>query len=197
MKYKKFILASQSVGRKKLLEDAGFSFDIIPSTINEDLVKSVSPEEEIRLRAKLKGEDVKRIIQSTNAFLILSADSGTILDAKHFEKPKDFDDGMRIFRILSGKKHKSMTAFQLIFLRNGKEIRRINDEDVSWVTFNKLTDEQIKTYLIDNPNFTKNTGGYAINSQSEKIIKKIEGSVSNVIGLPMEKIIPIIRNSNW
>src|SRR3989338_7295494 len=202
------ILASQSAGRKKLLEEAGFSFKVIPSTINEDVVKADTPEEEIRLRTKLKGENVvKKIIDKKSPFspflsfslsplIVLSADSGAILGKEHFEKPKDFEDGMRILKSLSGKRHKFLTAFQLIFLENGKEVKRIQDEDVSFVTFNVLTDEQIRSYLTHSPNFTKYAGGYAIASESEKFIKQVEGSVSNVIGLPMEKIIPIFQRKD-
>lgn len=190
------ILASQSNARKKLLEDVGLIFRVVTSTVNEDAILGKTHEETIRLRAKLKGEDVAKNLQpktfNLEPVLILSADSGVILGKEHFEKPRDFNDGVRILTNLSGKTHKLYTAFQLIKTDGkGKVIEKIQGDDASSVTFYPITQEQIVGYLTNNPDYLKYAGGYAISSASDRFIRKIEGSVTNVIGLPMEKITPV------
>jgi septum formation protein len=193
------ILASQSSARNQLLLNAGFTPVVIPSSVDEDLIKNDDHYEEIRQRAKLKGDDVLKNLQPTTYNLqptiILSADSGALLGDSHFEKPRDYDDAVRILKNLSGKRHILFTAFQLIFVKDGKEVKRINDEDKSFVTFNTLSDEQIKNYLDKFPKYKKYAGGYAVGLDSkDPFIKSIEGSITNVIGLPMEKVIPLIKD---
>ncbi len=124
------ILASQSLGRKKLLELTNIPFQIIPSTLDEDKIIGKTPLETIQLRAKLKGEEVLKKIQNPKSkfqikskipshklttnnqqlITILSADSGVIFDNQLIGKPGDYDDAVRIMQSLSGRTHELVTA---------------------------------------------------------------------------------------
>lgn len=210
------ILASSSVGRKKLLSQLKIPFQVIPSTLDEEKIMGKNPLATLKLRAKLKGEEVAfKITQSSNnpitqskktrrypldarRFLILSADSGAIIDKQLIGKPKDYMDGVRILNLLSGRTHQFVTAIYLILLQQSET--RFNlvkgvweSYELSYITFRKLTDEDIKRYLKVT-DYTKYACGYAIAS-AQDFITKIEGSISNVIGLPLEKVIPILKEN--
>ncbi len=196
----RLILASASIGRKKLLSYLKIPFEVIPSTIDEKKIIATSPLATLKLRAKLKTQDVcqKLIAQKQSndskktPIIVLSADSGVIIDGKLIGKPKNYQEALRILTTLSGRTHKFATAVYLSYLK--KDLSVIKSTDfyaVSRVTFRRLSKEDIKRYLsiID---YTRYAGGYAIAS-AQDFITKVEGSISNVIGLPLEKVLPIFR----
>ncbi|MBM3283518.1 Maf-like protein [Candidatus Gottesmanbacteria bacterium] len=213
------ILASASEGRKKLLSLLKIPFKIMPSSLDEEIITGKTPVETLNLRAKLKGEEVvKKIIQSANkqitqlvdirpttyyshplSYLIISADSEAILDGKLIGKPKSYQEAKEIFFLLSGKTHELATAIYIIRLlkqpktRSDLVKRWWEGYDRSFVTFRKLSPEDINRYLSIT-DYKRYTGGYALFS-AQDFISKIEGSLSNVIGLPLEKVIPILRKN--
>lgn len=285
------ILASQSRGRKALLSLLKIPFEVIPSTLDEDKIIGKTPLQTIKLRAKLKGEEVAKKVMSDELLVmgkqlptthnpqpitIISADSGAILDNQLIGKPKDYNDAVKILTILSGRRHEFMTAVCLKHLTfntqhstNTKKTNRGEDlretvssldpdligtypesrssnrdggtlafEDPlsrnqtsavtkfitrSFVTFKKLTPDDIKTYL-SMTKYTRYAGAYALficpkcprpgltdllstqkyhdllsktckHTLIPNLIYKIEGSISNVIGLPLEKLIPSLKPS--
>jgi len=185
----RLILASASEGRKELLSYLKIPFEVIPSNIDEEKIVGKTPLETLQLRARLKGEDVA---SSHKKAIILSADSGAILDGKLIGRPKDYDDAVRILSTLSGKTHEFITA---IYLSQLSDLKVYEDYDTSFVTFRKLEKSDIKRYLTITT-YTRYAGGYAIAS-AQDFITKIEGSISNVIGLPLEKVIPILCRFGW
>lgn len=191
------ILASASEGRKELLSYLKIPFEIIPSSIDEDKVIGKTPLETIKLRARRKAEDVAfssssspkllKPLKKDQETIILSADSGAILDGELIGRPKDYEDAVRILSTLSGKTHEFITA---IYLSQLSDLKVYEDYDTSFVTFRRLSKDHIRRYLSIT-NYTRFAGGYAIAS-AQDFITKIEGSISNVIGLPLEKVIPIL-----
>lgn len=218
------ILASQSQGRKKLLDYLNIPFEIIPSKLDEEKIIGKSPVETLRLRARLKGEEVTNQLlsppkqpRSPNQFqkqklsltikqfnnlameyLILSADSGAIINDELIGKPKDYDNAVNILKKLSGKTHQYVTCTYIIKLSTnkskGKEII-LDDTDISYVNFRKLEAEDITLYLRLT-DYQRFAASYVLIS-AQNFITKIEGSISSVIGLPLEKLIPILRNYNF
>lgn len=215
------ILASQSEGRKKLLSQYRIPFEIIPSYLDEDKIVAKTPLSTVKLRAKLKGEDVAGKI-TVGSNLILSADSGAILGKTLIGKPKDYNEAVKILKTLSGKTHEFVTAIYII--KAGGERGRApeatdvrstdgresldrtrakykyrsnvwQDFDTSFVTFRKLTGDDIRRYLSIT-NYTKYAGGYALFDSPQDFITEIRGSLSNVIGLPLEKFNPVLRLHN-
>lgn len=185
----KLILASASKGRKHLLNLLKIPYSIMPTDIDEENIFGKTPLETIQLRAKLKAEKaVKEILKSSN--LILAADTEVVINNKVIGKPKDFEDGMRIFKLLSGKTHEVITAIYAI-----AGSKKWQNYDISHVTFKKLTGEEIKRYLRIT-DYTRYTGGYALLASPQDFVIKTEGSLSNIIGLPLEKVIPILISSD-
>lgn len=205
------ILASASVGRKKLLEQLRIPFEVMVSDVDEEKITGKSPLETLRLRARAKGMEVaKLIIKSTNQQIsqstnnksrdsvILSADSGAILENKLYGKPKNEDEAIQFLSDFSGKTHTFITAMTLLtlHLEGGIEatpslLPIFDGYDKSLVTFRKMSIVEIKAYLKITK-YTRYAGGYALFASPQNFITKIEGSLSNVIGLSLEQTIPLL-----
>lgn len=148
--------------------------------------------------------------------LILSADSGAILDNELIGKPKTYSEAVNILTKLSNHTHEFVTAVYFFRLchseRNEVKSRNlltpglgmyrslhspstcsvsVGMSNTSLVTFRKLSLDNIKLYLKVTE-YNMFAGGYAISS-AQNFITKIEGSISNVIGLPLEEVIPVLR----
>jgi MAF protein len=233
------ILASQSIGRKTLLETLKIPFSIMPSDIDEELIIGKTPEETIHLRAKMKGEDIvekiknqrskikstgqnlkletEKIILTDNRLLntdnhnkdikpdqllVLSADSGAVLDGKIYGKPKDLNEAKSMLGKLSGREHTFITVSYIILLTKdiSKDIKDhhyhsevvCDNTDISHVTFNTLTQSDIDLYL-SLTDYERFAGSYALFTSPQFFISKIEGSISSVVGLPLEVVIPVFR----
>ncbi|OGG07948.1 hypothetical protein A3D05_00155 [Candidatus Gottesmanbacteria bacterium RIFCSPHIGHO2_02_FULL_40_24] len=198
----KLILASSSLGREKLLSYLNVPFKIIPSQLDEDKIKGSTPLETIRLRARLKGEDVAGIIlnspqispRNPDRYLIISADSGAIINENLIGKPDDKKEAVSILKMLSGRTHQFITAVYILKVDNSKSnyLKIIQDNySTSQVTFRDLSDEDIKLYL-SLTDYTRYAAGYRLIG-SQTFITQILGSISNVIGLPLEVIIPVLK----
>lgn len=187
------VLASQSLGRKKLLEYLKVPFKIIPSTLKEEKILAKTPEETIRLRAKLKGEEVASRLQSPS--IILSADSGAVFGGKLIGKPLSREDAVRILNTLAGHRHKYITSTYIIKLSTNKSKSIIyQGENTSFVTFRKMAKNDIN-FFLDRTDYTRFAAGYILVS-AQDFITRVEGSLSNVIGLPLEDIIPVLKKEH-
>lgn len=202
------ILASQSVGRKRLLESLKIPFDIIPSTVDENSITASTPLETIKVRAKAKAENIidrinrKDLVlenfgtKPEHSYLLLSADSGGIIGNELFGKPDDFNQAKEILKKLSGKTHEFVTAmYAMEFNLFGKVCELIWSkmyEDHSFVTFKKMTGEEIDFYL-SKTDYTRYAASYALFTTPQSFIVKMQGSISNVVGLSLEQTIPLLQ----
>lgn len=205
----KLILASKSEGRKKLLEYLKIPFEIIPSTLDEKKIIGRSPVDTLRLRARLKCEDVTSSPATAGLKFVLSADSGAILGNQLIGKPKDRKDAVRILSLLSGKTHLFATAVYIIKLQTNSSNNTtpgvlrsdspgvlkaeivLNGISKSFVTFRKLKGEEIDFYL-SKTDYKRFAASYAIVS-AQDFITEVKGSISNIIGLPLELLVPILK----
>ncbi|PIR07925.1 hypothetical protein COV53_05705 [Candidatus Gottesmanbacteria bacterium CG11_big_fil_rev_8_21_14_0_20_37_11] len=196
----KLILGSRSTGRKNLLSYLKIPFTIRVSSIDEEKIVFPSPQKTIKIRAKMKGEDIAAKIKYSNLkepTLIISADSGAVIQNKLIGKPKNKAEAVKILSLLSGKTHEFITAIYTILLYKNIKTHQISVKKIwqevekSYVIFRELTKGDIERYLslID---YAKYAASYALDSTPQDFIIRIEGSASNVIGLPLEKIIPIL-----
>ncbi|OGG14126.1 hypothetical protein A2773_05245 [Candidatus Gottesmanbacteria bacterium RIFCSPHIGHO2_01_FULL_39_10] len=199
------ILASASEGRKQLLSLFKIPFKVIPSSVDEDKIHAATPLETIQLRAKLKAESIaQEIINShwTKDFLILSADSDADLDGHIVGKARNKKEATQILQNFSGRTHTFYTAVYAIRINIQKNVARPQQSfhhvwqtyDRSLVTMKKLTREDIKLHLKLS-NYTKYAGAYALFASPVDLISKVEGSLTNVVGLPLDKIIPILKEN--
>ncbi len=182
-KHPSFILASASPRRKKLLTEAGFSFEVIASTIDESMfdVEEVSPLEHSLRLAVAKAADIS--IKHPRQF-VLGADTVVDLDGKSIGKPEDAGDAERITRMLFSRPHKVITAVAVI--RAEDKIEFIEAETTT-VYPKMLTEEQIAGH-IKSGNWQGKAGAYGIQESGDEFVAKIEGSFTNVMGLPMELV---------
>jgi septum formation protein len=175
------VLASGSPRRQQFLKDLGLAFEIKLKEIEEVFPETLKAQEITDYLSKLKAQAFKNQI-ATNEILITS-DTIVWLENKAIGKPKDADDAFKILRNLSGKTHEVITSV-CFTTKDTSEI--IND--ITKVTFSELSDEAIWYYIKEYKPFDK-AGAYGIQEWIGLIgISKIEGSYTNVVGLPTEKV---------
>ena len=178
----KFVLASKSPRRKELLERAGYSFDIIPAENDEVIDCTLSPAEQAKKLALAKA---KEVFERTGR-ITLAADTIVALDGKILLKPVDKKQNEEFLRLLSGRTHEVFTGYAII--GGGFYVSEV---DCAKVTFNDLSEELVKEY-VESGNGLDKAGGYGVQDKYE-LVKKVEGSFSCVMGLPMQKINEIIE----
>jgi len=177
-----FILASASPRRKMLLEQAGFTFKVVASHAKEIKSGRIAPDKIAIKNAIAKAEDV----YSDDEIPCLGADTIVVLDGKVLGKPSDKAENAEFLRQLSGRTHQVVTGYCLIV---GDEM--YVDSVTSDVTFNNLSDELIEKYVESGTGLDK-AGGYGIQDGYD-LIKSINGSYSNVVGLPMEAVTRLLK----
>lgn len=176
------ILASSSPRRQDLLEEVGIHFRVDAPMVDEFDAASrpdLSPIELALANAQLKAEAVAlRHAQG----IVLAADTIVFCDGRTLGKPIDMAEAREMLRWLSGKTHEVITA--AVWL-NIKE--KIMHEHVArtHVTFRSLDDQAISAYLAKVHVLDK-AGGYAFQEHGYEIVERVEGSKTNIIGLPME-----------
>jgi septum formation protein len=176
------ILASNSPRRRALLAEAGFHFESFASDVTERLDNDLTLGELTRWNALRKGLGVARRYPDK---VVLAADTLVALEGRVIGKPNDLADAVRILQELSARTHEVCSA---VFL--GHRARRRVDmfEEVSRVRFKKLSRKTIDDYLARISPLDK-AGAYAAQGEGTEIIEEIEGSYTNVVGLPMERTI--------
>ncbi len=173
------VLASSSPRRHFLLTEAGYDFTTIVPDVTEIHDEAACPRHLTRLNALLKARAVAPHHPHT---LVLGADTLVSIDAIALGKPADLAEARRMHARLTGRTHEVTTAVALI---HGP--REHVFETVTRVTFKPLSPAQIDHYLTLIDPLDK-AGAYAIQEHGDTIIAHIEGSHSNVAGLPMEDL---------
>jgi septum formation protein len=178
----RLILASKSPRRSYLLKKAGIAFDVIPSRIDESSVPADDPVRYVGTLARAKAEEVA--VQHPDCWVI-GADTIVLIDGKVLGKPTNMDDARAMLTRLSGQTHQVYTGFTLCCLDRRKIISDVVCTDV---TFKTLTRDEIEWYIHTDEPFDK-AGAYAIQGLGTFLVKRINGSYTNVVGLPVCEII--------
>ncbi len=178
---KRFILASGSPQRIRLLQEARYDFIAQPASIAELAVDFLTPGELTLLNACRKTFAVARA--EPNA-VVLGADTLVALGTTMFGKPADLDEARRMLAQLSGKTHEVLTG---LAISNFSERRTISAVVESEVRFRELNADFIDRYLSRIDPLRK-AGAYAAQIDQETVIERIDGSFTNVVGLPMETV---------
>ena len=173
-----WILASASPRRKELLKEIIDRFEIIPAKGEEEANGCVTVAELVKTLATQKAKEVASLPQAQGK-AVLGADTVVALDGRVLGKPQDEADARRMLRALSGKTHEVYTGVCIV-LPSGKVYC---DADCTKVIFEELSDEAISAYIATGSPMDK-AGAYGI--QDGGLVKAIEGSFSNVVGLPVE-----------
>lgn len=180
------ILASSSPRRQEILSSAGVEFEVIPSEVNENFLSGESSEEHVVRLSRMKA---RKAAEKHKDRWVLAADTIVVIDGKILEKPRDRREAEEMLRRLSDREHRVITGYCLMQAssrrsREGKVITR--------VTFKALSSEEICWYLNTGEPFDK-AGGYAIQGKAAFMVKEINGSYTNVVGLPLTEVIEALK----
>lgn len=192
---RKIILASKSPRRKRLLENIGLQFKIVPSNINENIASS-SPRE---YAENLSLRKARKVAQKYKDAIIIGADSIVVFKGEIIGKPSSVRNAREILRKLSGKKHLVITGFTVLDSKTNKsETKSV----LSKVVFKKLTEKEINEYVKSREPMGK-AGAYAVQERASVFIKKIEGDFFNIVGLPVFSLCRVLQKfginitENW
>lgn len=193
------ILASQSIGRKQLLDKLAIRFRTVVSRVDEDKIVNADPLKTIKLRAAAKLQEIvdhPRVytLDEKSKNLIIAADSMAIIGKKVYGKPMDREAARDMVKDLMGKTHTFITAVSVALIdETGVLKKRWDKIEETKVTLRKMTAPEIESY-VTRYDFGRFAAAYAINEAPWDYITKIDGSYTNVIGLPFEAILPIFRS---
>jgi septum formation protein len=181
------ILASASPRRKQLLADAGYKFTSITPSIDESAFptegRNAYEYAEILALAKAKS-----VVEKYPDSLVIGADTVVDFNGEIIGKPADAKDAERITRKLFSAPHKVITGLAIVRLSDGIEIV---ESDTTIVYPRRMTAEQIAKH-IESESWRDKAGAYAIQETGDEFVEKIEGSLTNVMGMPMELLQSIL-----
>ena len=175
----KLILASASPRRRELLAELGVTFEVIVADVIEHEESTTDPRVMVAHNAALKADWVAE--RHPDAF-VLGADTTVFIDNHALNKPRDAADARVMLRRLSGRTH---TVFTGLAMRRRRDALRIDEGVASEVTFKPIDDATIEAYLARVHTLDK-AGGYGIQEHADLIVAGYTGSLTNIVGLPVE-----------
>lgn len=184
----RLILASASPRRRELLAELGVLFEVIPAEVSEYEAADADPREMVRHNAALKADWVSaRHPEAT----VIGADTTVFVDRTVLNKPRDAAEARTMLRLLSGRSH---TVFTGIAVRRGRDGLKLDEGVASDVQFKRLDEATIELYLSRVHTLDK-AGGYAIQEENELIVEKYSGSLTNIVGLPLDEMKQILTRA--
>ena len=171
------LLASASPRRRELLARAGYAFDVVPADVDERR-RHDEPPRDFVVRVAIDKAQAVATRTATNG-VVLGADTVVLLDGDVLGKPRDTEDAAAMLRRLSGRTHEVLTGMALVC---GTECRTA--VATTTVTFATLEPDAIEWYVATGEAADK-AGGYGVQGIASRFVDRIEGSYTNVVGLPV------------
>lgn len=187
---KNIILASNSPRRRELLAMLGLDFKIIADNTPEPMNGSLQPDETVCSLARFKGENVISALNSSEAAVVIAADTVVAIDGKILGKPKDREDAEKMLSLLSGNMHCVYTG---VFVRETHTEKTVIFCEKTEVFFKKLDIGEIKDYINTGEPMDK-AGAYGIQNLGSLFVERINGDYFNVVGLPLSKLGETLKN---
>lgn len=176
------VLASASPRRRELLAGAGLNFVVTPADIDETPLAGESP---VAYVGRLSAEKAEAVAQPDH--VVIAADTTVEVDGQILEKPVDREDAARMLRLLSGRSHRCHTG---VTVQTGdRSNTRVVTTEVAFV---ELTESAISWYL-DTGEADDKAGAYGIQGAAAAFVERVNGSVTNVIGLPLAETLAMLR----
>ena len=172
----RILLASRSPRRADLLSSAGYTYDVMPGDVNETVHPGENPGNYVARMARAKAAVVAKGYPDR---FVLSADTVVVIDGAILGKPLDAEHAQVMLEQLSGRIHEVLTG---VTVSHGQSV--ITQVERTRVRFRKLTPNEIAAY-VGSGEFQDKAGGYAIQGLASRFVDHIEGSYSNVVGLPI------------
>ena len=183
----RLILASASPRRAELLTMAGFRFDVQSADIDESVRPGEAAEDYVQ---RLAAGKARAVLDRTNEpgddVLILGADTTVVVDSEILGKPEDDADSARMVRLLAGRAHRVLTGVTLC-----SRSLQLDAVDETLVFFQPMSDDDVRWYVASGEGRDK-AGAYAIQGLAARFIPRIDGSHSNVVGLPVAVVAELI-----
>ena len=180
------ILGSSSPRRQYLMQQAGFEFTIQKPDVDEDFPNDMPVENVAKFLAEKKAKALASFIDN---HIVVTADTVVIIDQSILNKPTDFNEAFDMLQMLSGRTHHVRTGVCITYQKE-----KVLFDDVTVVTFSKLTKKEIEYYIDQYKPFDK-AGAYGAQDFIGMIgIGKIEGSYFNVMGLPIHRVYRVIND---
>ena len=186
------ILASASPRRSELLASAGFTFEVRVADVDERVLPGERPADYVR---RLAREKAAAVLSHYNpgadaGVLVIGADTAVIVDDNILGKPVDDADAERMLLSLSGRSHRVLTGVCVCSCSEGQDV-----VEETLVFMEPLTVADVRWY-VDSGEGRDKAGAYAIQGLASRFIPRIEGSYSNVVGLPVARVAQLIRQWN-
>jgi septum formation protein len=190
MKKIKVILASGSPRRKELLTWAGVGFEIMVSDVDETPLKNETPAAMVKRLSHEKALAVgQQLLSSPDPCVIIAADTTVVSpQGKILGKPLDEKDALKMISEIQGKTHTVLTGYALVKVSKGRMVKTISKVVKTRVTMRKLNKIDQQFYLSRGESMDK-AGAYAAQGYGMVLIEKINGSYTNVVGLPMKEVL--------
>lgn len=178
------VLASSSPRRAQLLHEGGYAFETVKTAVSEELTEGILPEigvKQLALRKARAGFEQWQATGGSSQDVVLGADTMVVLDTCILGKPATAEEAAEMLQRLSGRTHHVLTGVALI---SGSE-KELAGVVKTIVHFRKLATQEIEDYVAGGEPMDK-AGAYGIQGEAQRFVTSIEGSLTNVIGLPME-----------
>ncbi|MEL6978069.1 MAG: Maf family protein [Pseudomonadota bacterium] len=186
------VLASASPRRRDLLAQIGVAISAVdPADIDETPLRAETPRAYVRRMAERKAETVTARRRGGGAAVVLAADTVVYAGRRILDKPSDEGEAARLLRFLSGRRHRVATAVALRRLGDGAAWFRLVE---TMVRFRPLSEAEIAAYL-ESGEWRGKAGGYAIQGRAGAFAPSINGSYSNVVGLPLAETAGLLRGA--
>jgi septum formation protein len=180
------VLASASPRRQELLRAAGIEFSIEPSHIAEIQIENETARD---FAERMAREKARAVFRNDGNQVVLGADTVVVIDGRTLGKPETETKAAEMLRLLSGRRHEVITGVCLL----GVKFEDVRSESTA-VYFSKLSEEDIRGYARSGEPMDK-AGAYAIQGAASRWVEKIEGDYSNVVGLPVELVLRMLREN--
>jgi septum formation protein len=187
----RLVLASASPRRSELLADARVPFEVVVSAVDEQTRPGETPTALVERLAREKCLDVAERLPGDPARPVLGADTIVVAGGQVLGKPRDAAHAVELLSRLVGTTHRVMTAIAVAWT-DGRAAR--SQVVTSRVTMRPATRAELEEYVAVGESLDK-AGGYALQGEGARFVTSVEGSRSNVIGLPQEETLALLRAS--
>jgi septum formation protein len=185
------VLASASPRRHELLQRAGIPYIAMPADIDETAEAGEPPEQLVLRLARQKARKIADTLAAIPRRLVLGADTIVVLDEVVYGKPRDIEDAFRLLSELTGRTHRVITGIAVVESKGLKSWERTVE---SCVTLRSAGAAELRSYLATGESLDK-AGAYAIQGEGRNLVSQLEGSETNVIGLPLEETVALLREA--
>jgi len=182
----RIVLASASPRRAALMAEMGYEFEVVPPQVDEVFEEDAAPAETAKRLAVAKAEEVAA---RAGTAVVVAADTVVALGREILGKPLDRRHAAEILRKLSGSTHEVITGVCVIDTRTG---RRAVDSVSTTVTMRRMTEAEIREY-VESGEADGKAGAYAIQETADRYVVRVDGSATNVVGLPTERLREMLR----